>query len=330
MKILIPFTDRSIGGPSTFFRKFTKALESRGISVTQNAEKGTQLALVMPLAPVHHIQRWKKQGIKIIQRLDGVYYFRVKGILYPFFNFRMKQIHQHLADFIIYQSQYSQETCEKFLGSTKKPSKIIYNGVDLQHFSPQGERISLTSEAQNKVLFTAAQFRRSEMLLPLLRATTRLRQDRNDFKVIVAGSIIPKMNRLLEPYRKEKWIEFIGPLDQGLLPIYERSSDVFLFSDTSACPNSILEALACGLPIVAFDRGGVGELINEGCGALVRHPKEEYWRLGAFDEKDFCRALENVLSRLELKKKAARIQVESRFNLESMVEEYVKVFKSIS
>jgi glycosyltransferase involved in cell wall biosynthesis len=49
-----------------------------------------------------------------------------------------------------------------------------------------------------------------------------------------------------------------------------RAADVFcLPSYSEGCPNVVVEALACGRPVVATKVGGIPELVNETCGMLI-------------------------------------------------------------
>jgi glycosyltransferase involved in cell wall biosynthesis len=50
---------------------------------------------------------------------------------------------------------------------------------------------------------------------------------------------------------------------------------ICLASHREGCPNVVVEALACGLPVVAADVGGVHELVKQNCGRLVSPPTAE-------------------------------------------------------
>ncbi|MBI1765800.1 MAG: glycosyltransferase family 4 protein [Acidobacteria bacterium] len=62
-----------------------------------------------------------------------------------------------------------------------------------------------------------------------------------------------------------------GAQPQGELPAWYAAADVFcLASEREGCPNVVIEALACGAPVVASDVGGIGELVlDERFGLLV-------------------------------------------------------------
>jgi glycosyltransferase involved in cell wall biosynthesis len=64
-------------------------------------------------------------------------------------------------------------------------------------------------------------------------------------------------------------VSFVPYVPQADTPAYYRSADVFaLSSDFDNSPNVVLEAMACGRPVVALRRGGAAEVVREGTGIL--------------------------------------------------------------
>src|SRR5205823_14712916 len=65
-------------------------------------------------------------------------------------------------------------------------------------------------------------------------------------------------------------VEVVGRVDDGELLDEYRAADLFLLPLTDCTANnSLLEALACGLPLVATDVGGVRDYVDDRCAALV-------------------------------------------------------------
>ncbi len=326
MKICIPFKIQETGGTSSFVKKFKSALEENHIEVILDPKKKCDLLFLVAHTDLRVVQFHKRNGAKIIQRLDGVYYYRVKGIFYPFWNLRMRLIHNHFADYIIYQSKFSKFLCNQFLGPSKKPWSIIFNGVDTLLFQPGTSSISLKEYDTQKILLTVGEFRRKDMFEPLLGAMQKLVNLRSDFKFVIVG---PMTQRMQKRFRKTSFgfpIEHLGAISHESLPLYEKAADVFLFSDISACPNAIIEALSSGLPAIIYNRGGAPELIHERCGINIPHSKTEFYRLKSFDTQAFAEGINTLLHNLPEFKRNARLHAVRSLSLEEMTKNYLNIF----
>lgn len=320
---------KKIGGNVTFIDKFADKITKRGVEVTHDIHDGCQNIIVIGSYPLSKIIFAKRKKINIIQRLDGLYYYRVKGFLFFLWNLKIKIIHNYFADFVIYQSAYSQYICQRYLGQARAPSKLIYNGVDEKIFSPDGNKIVLRGKPNQKILFTAGSFRREEMIIPIIEAVKLLyNKIHDDFKLVIAGSIDSKILHKIESLNAWSYIKWVGRIDNDQIAVYARSSDIFLFSDTSACPNIVIEAMACGLPVIAFDRGGVKEIVGSEAGILIDHSKNEMWKLKKFNINDYANAIEKMIKGdLNNYKSNARKRVIDKFTIDSMVDQYIDAIK---
>ena len=58
---------------------------------------------------------------------------------------------------------------------------------------------------------------------------------------------------------------------------YLRSADIYLFlSWLDACPNSVLEAIACNIPVICTNQGGTKEILNITSGGIIVNADEVY------------------------------------------------------
>jgi glycosyltransferase involved in cell wall biosynthesis len=69
-------------------------------------------------------------------------------------------------------------------------------------------------------------------------------------------------------------VQFCGPVTQ-MLPVYQQADILLLTSDYEGTPNVVLEAMACGLPVVATRVGGVPEIVTDGETGYLADPGDD-------------------------------------------------------
>ena len=147
-------------------------------------------------------------------------------------------------------------------------------GVDAEVFSP-GRRPSALraawgagsgSEGKSLVLLYTGRVSREKGLAELPDVAARLRAAGIDHRWVIVGD---------GPYRRElearlEGAVFMGTLDHDAVSGPMASADVFVFpSCTDTAGNVVLEAQACGLPVLVSDRGGPRENMRPGVTGLV-------------------------------------------------------------
>jgi glycosyltransferase involved in cell wall biosynthesis len=90
------------------------------------------------------------------------------------------------------------------------------------------------------------------------------------------------------------------------------------------CPNSVIESLACGLPVIGFDSGSLKELVGDEAGIIVPYGTNP-WKLEMPDISALAESASEVLEKQDQFRLSARKRAESEFNLDKMVESYLKV-----
>jgi glycosyltransferase involved in cell wall biosynthesis len=163
------------------------------------------------------------------------------------------------------------------LGADEEKIAVIRNGVDRDVFFPRDRmaaRLKLGIDAGSKVVLTVASLVKVKRIDRLIDAIGSQRT--NGVKLFVVGDG-PERSRLESRIARKNLggrVFLPGARSQPELAEWYAAADLFcLASRSEGCPNAVIEAMACGLPVIAADAGGVRELVTEpGYGRVIISP----------------------------------------------------------
>jgi len=187
------------------------------------------------------------------------------------------------ADHIQVISRWLAERAKKY-GYQGKIS-LIPNGVDIGKFKPVGSleekifiRQKLNLPRQDKIIFTSSRLVKKNNLAVLIQAVKLLiSQYKLPITLVVAGGgrLETALKRLTKKLNLEHQVIFLGQLPPGELIAYYQTADIFTRPSLSEGQGiSFLEAMACGLPVVATPVGGIVDFLIDGQTGLFCHPNE--------------------------------------------------------
>ena len=172
----------------------------------------------------------------------------------------------HISDHIICYTAIEKENIKK-LGIDPKKISVIHNGVDTALFAP---KTSLKTADKKQILWVG-RFVTGKGVEYLIEAFSRvLKKIPGSHLVLVGGG--PEKSAIEERITKlhlQSSVTFIDYLDNEKLPEIYKNSDVFVLpSLMEGVPRTILEAMACGVPVVTTNLPHLVGII-EGAGLVV-------------------------------------------------------------
>jgi glycosyltransferase involved in cell wall biosynthesis len=109
------------------------------------------------------------------------------------------------------------------------------------------------------------------------------------------------------------------------IPEIDRSAHVLLSTDiNAACPNSVIEAMACGLPVIGYDTGALKELVDYGAGEIAPYGGD-VWQLDKPDIHSLADAAQKVITNQAEYSKYARAFAISNFNIQDVADQYLQI-----
>ncbi len=314
---------------ASFRLKFEQGLKTRGIDVTYElGDKSDAVLVIAGTRFLPDLGRVRRRGIRVVQRLDGINWVqRVKwsGVKYTvraeYGNFMLSLIRNRFADRVIYQSQFIRKWWEDWYGMAKAPASVIINGVDLDTYTPEGEHERPTDKYRMLLLEGSLARGLNSGLFHAVSVAEKM-SAKYPMEVVVAGTVDEATQRKLQ---SKISVKFLGTVPRAEIPKLARSSHLMYCAEVNPpCPNSVIEALACGLPVIGFDSGSLKELVSEDAGCIVPYGANP-WKLETPDVSALAESVREVIEKQKQFRSAARKRAESEFGLDKMVESYLKV-----
>jgi len=217
--------------------------------------------------------RWKK--IPVLMDQNGVHYPAWDSD-YLRNNQRLQELHR-LSDLIIYQSAFCRESTAQWIQPPERPAQLLHNAVDIQQFA-----VANPAPPQKPFrLLTATYFNPDKRyLLRQLFDVLRLLNQTNPeaYSLTLAGRMDGAEGTRLPPWAEQelrqtgqiKVVSYQGAYDLSEAPrVYQQGHVMVHLTQMDACPTAVLEAMACGLPVIYADSGGTSELVGAKAGVAI-------------------------------------------------------------
>lgn len=320
-----------VGGMVSFLHKFTAGANARGVQVTNDLNDGPYAA-VLVIGGTRQLLRLgavRRRGVRVVQRLDGLNWIhRLRPTSFrhslraEYGNLLLSSIRRWAADRIVYQSRFSEWWWNRRFGSLAKPSVVIYNGVDLQTYRPASEPVAHAEAYRLLVVEGSLGGGYENGLENAIHLAEGLAARGWPMQVQVVGEVAVALKAAWSVRSKVPLI-WSGLVPREQIPQIDRGAHLLFSADVHpACPNAVIEAQACGLPVVAFDTGSLAELVSPETGYVGPYGGDS-WKLEAPDVAGLVGGAEAVLGNWVRFSQASRRRAEEMFGLPQMVDRYL-------
>jgi glycosyltransferase involved in cell wall biosynthesis len=208
-------------------------------------------------------------------------------------------------------------------GASPQKTRSILNGCDLSVFHVQDRleaRQRLGIDPAEEAVVYIGRMDVKKGLRELVEASVSLHTQRPRLHVYMVGHgpDKPIVQKAIDAANAAGYIHALPACDFNDVALWMTAANlVTLPSYMEGCPNVVLEALACGRPVVATNVGGIPEIMNDSCGSLV--PPRESAAL--------AQGLRSVLDRTW---DAAEISMQRSRSWDTVAEELLHLFESLA
>ena len=269
----------------------------------------------------------KRKKVPIVLNQNGVFYPEWYKGDWEKQNSKMSEIY-HLADYVLWQSEFCKNASEKFLGRRSGSGEILYNAVDTALFKPRKE----SNEKRFTFLITGnIQTQSNYRILNVIYALKEIIKENKNIFLKVAGyiqdreAIISKVHQL----NLENHITLLKNYTQEDAPeLYKKADAYITIAYQDNCPSAVLEAMSSGLPILYSSSGGIPELVDKDSGIGLKVSKN--WEKTQVPRTDDIQiGMNKIIENKKMMSEASRIRALEKFDLKNWITKHELVFEKL-
>jgi glycosyltransferase involved in cell wall biosynthesis len=296
----------SSAGPHHFAHQLATELSYMGHIVADPNDFDVALVFIEPSGAVSFDKKPR------VQRLDGIW-FKPEEFLSK--NVRIKLAYESY-DHIIWQSEFDKEMTCKWWGSPKAGT-VVRNGTIAKPVTTYREALLDLREKYAKIFVCSAAWHGQKRLNANIRLFSHIRNtiEPNSCLVIMGDNTFPAAG-----VTKNQPIFFTGKLDPSVcLEIFSIADWMLHLAWCDHSPNTVIQALSQGCPVICTDVGGTKELV--GANGIVIKDSPYSFELYDYDNPPYVDVTQ-ITSLPDVTVDASNI------GMRAVAERYVEVFKS--
>jgi len=280
-----------------------------------------------PYLSARALEHLRLKNIPIVLNQNGVFYPGWYSGDSDRQNAMMAEMY-HRADYVFWQSEFCRRSADRFLGAREGAGEVLFNAVDLDQFSPL-EKLSVrpfTFLLTGKIS-VALNYRVKSTISGLALA----RQAGTDVKLKISGWLQdPASIRLMaQKYGVSDYVQITGAYSQAEAPSIYQAADAYIMTKyLDPCPNTVIEALACGLPVLYSSIVGVPELVGKNAGIGLEVP-ENFERIHIPNDEAIADGMTRLIEKRQVMSEAARERAINLFDIHLWISRHRSVFEDL-
>ena len=280
-----------------------------------------------PYLPKLALSALKARNIPVVLNQNGVFYPGWFGDGWEAQNRTMAEAY-HQASYVFWQSEFCRRSADKFLGNRSGPGEVLYNAVDTSYFCPAANR----SSQSFRFLVTGKIGKHLGYRLgSTIEGLARARKSGLDAKLIIAGWVedLRGTQTWIEQCGLEDHVDLIGQYAQENAADIYRGADAYVITKyLDPCPNSVIEAMSSGLPILYSDSGGIRELVGSSAGIGLAVP-EDWNEIHVPTCADIGYGMLKIAENAKNMGEEARARATAKFDIKAWIGRHSEIFDNL-
>lgn len=214
---------------------------------------------------------------------------------------------------------------------SKRNIEVVYNGCDFHSFMHNDEdsvkiRKICNISINDIIIIFVGRLEKEKGILELFQAFRTLGSNNDKLHLVLVGDCVESdvKNEISKLNDLNSNVHLTGIQPHKIVFKWLKSADLFVLpSHREGLPNAVIEAMSCGLPVVATNVGGIPEIVEDGKTGILVNPKDAESLTKAID---FIINNDDVATEMGM---AGRKKIEKEFSWQKSAREICRIYNKV-